>query len=166
MSAPTTASRWALVMVPASTRPCRALLRPSARAVAGSAGDVAGVAGVAGAAAALGTDAATLRQALQDGKSIADVAADKSVAVDTVVKAISDAVTAKIDQAVTDGKLTRAQADTAKAALAQRITDLVNAKGMPGMGGAGMGGHGPRGDGDGDGDGPGAPATTTPTTTA
>lgn len=119
-------------------------------------------AGLDAAATALGTDAATLRQALREGKSIADVAVEKGVAVDTVVKALSDAATVKIDQAVTDGKLTQTQADSMKASLTERITAMVNAKGgMKGPGG--MKGRGPRGGADGD---AGAPATTTPTTTA
>lgn len=123
-------------------------------------------AGLDAAATALGTDAATLRQALRDGKSIADVAAEKGVAVDTVVKALSDAATVKIDQAVTDGKLTQTQADSMKASLTERITAMVNAKG--GMKGPGdHKGRGPRGGADdGGADDGGASSTTTPTTTA
>jgi hypothetical protein len=102
--------------------------------------------GLDAAATALGTDAATLRQALKDGKSIADVAAEKGVAVDTVTKAISDAATAKIDQAVTDGKLTQAQADAKKATLTEQVTAMVNGTMPLGKGGPKGGGHGPRGD--------------------
>lgn len=129
-----------------------------------------GGAGLDAAAAALGTDAAGLRALLTDGKTIAQVAADKGVSVDTVIAAVVAAQTAKIDQAVTDGKLTQAQADTAKAGLTERATALVNGtlpagpKGMGPGGKGGMGGrhHGP--DADGDGDAPAAP--TTPTTAA
>ena len=92
-------------------------------------------------ATALGTDAAGLRAALAGGKSIADVAKEKGIAVDIVVQAVVAAETAHIDQAVTDGKLTQAQADARKADLTARATAMVNGT-MP----AGMpGGHGPRG---------------------
>jgi len=128
-------------------------------------------AGVDAAAKALGTDAASLGKELAGGKSIADVAKEKNVSVDTVVAAVVAAETAKIDQAVTDGKLTQAQADTAKASLTQRVTDLVNGKlpagkGMPGTGG--FGGHGgprgPKAPAGGAGQAPAAPAA--PTTAA
>ena len=97
-------------------------------------------------AKALGIDAASLRTALEGGKSIADVAKEKGIAVDTVVQAVVAAETARIGQAVTDGKLTQAQADARKADLTARATAIVNGTlpaGMPGM----PGGHGPRGQG-------------------
>lgn len=92
-------------------------------------------------AKALGIDAASLRTALAGGKSIADVAKEKGIAVDTVVQAIVAAETARIDQAVTDGKLTQAQADARKADLTARATAIVNGTLPAGM----PGGHGPRG---------------------
>jgi polyhydroxyalkanoate synthesis regulator phasin len=95
-------------------------------------------------AKALGIDAASLRTALEGGKSIADVAKEKGIAVDTVVQAVVAAETARIDQAVTDGKLSQAQADARKADLTARVAAMVNE--FDGTMPAGMpGGHGPRG---------------------
>ena len=62
-------------------------------------------------ATALGMTEADLRTELQAGKSIADVASAKSVSLDTIVNAVVTAEQARLQQAVTDGKLTQAQAD-------------------------------------------------------
>jgi len=96
-------------------------------------------------ASALGMTEADLRTALQDGKSIADVAKGKGVDVDTVISKLVDAATKKIDQAVTDGKLTKEQATTIKSGLKERITAHVNGTrpaGGPGRGHHGFGGPG------------------------
>ena len=96
-------------------------------------------------ASALGMTEADLRTALQSGKTIADIAKDKGVAVDTLVTKLVDAAGKKIDQAVTDGKLTQDQATKLKSALKERITALVNGSrpaggGRHGFGRGGMGG--------------------------
>jgi hypothetical protein len=80
------------------------------------------------AATALGVTADELRTALRAGKSIAEVAGEKGVAVDKVIAALVTANEARLAQAVTDGKLTQAQADARKADLKARITDMVNGK--------------------------------------
>jgi hypothetical protein len=77
-------------------------------------------------ASALGIDAATLRSDLQSGKTIAQIASDQGVDVQKVIDAVVSDVTTKIGQAVKDGKLTQAQADTITSNLNQRITDAVN----------------------------------------
>jgi ribosomal protein S20 len=83
-----------------------------------------------GGRASLGTVASTLgisedelRTQLQSGKSLADIAGDKTAA---VVDALVAEATARIDQAVTDGKLTAEQAAERKANLTERITAMVN----------------------------------------
>ncbi len=78
------------------------------------------------AAKALGMTDAELRTALMSGKTLADVAKDQGVPVDTVVTALVDSVTKDIDQAVADGRLTQDQADTFTKDLKARITDRVN----------------------------------------
>jgi uncharacterized protein YidB (DUF937 family) len=83
-------------------------------------------AGLDEAATALGITPAELRTALQSGKTIAQVAKDKGVDVQKVIDALVAAASARIDQAVTAGKLTPAQATTRKAELKDRITTLVN----------------------------------------
>ena len=78
------------------------------------------------AAKALGMTTDELRTAVQSGKSLADVAKDQKVSVDTLVKAMVAATEAHLATAVKDGTLTQAQADTMKSSLTQRITDRVN----------------------------------------
>ncbi|MCU1486973.1 MAG: hypothetical protein JWN67_3719 [Actinomycetia bacterium] len=106
-------------------------------------------------ASALGMTEADLRTALQGGKSIADIAKDKGVDVDTLVTKLVDAAGKKIDQAVTDGKLTQDQATKLKSALKERITALVDGSrppGGPGGGGRhGFGRGGPAGPAQGEG---------------
>ena len=79
------------------------------------------------AADTIGVKPAELRSDIKGGQSVADVASAKGVSVDTVVNAVVNDASAKIDQAVTNGKLTQAQADAAKAKLPTVVTKLVNA---------------------------------------
>jgi hypothetical protein len=113
-------------------------------------------------ATALGISVADLRTELGTTKSVADVAKAHGVDVQKVIDALVADATTHIDQDVTDGKLTAAQATTIKSTLVDRITKRVNTAGLPDRGPGGFGRHGGRGDhggrgGDGDGDGPGAP---------
>jgi hypothetical protein len=78
------------------------------------------------AAKALGMTEAELRTAVESGKSLAQVAKDKSVSVDTVVDALVKAAKERLAQEVTDGHLTQAQADARVADLTTRITEHVN----------------------------------------
>ena len=96
------------------------------------------------AATALGMTSDELKTALSGGSSLADVAASKNVAVQKVVDAIVADEKAEIAQAVTDGKLTQAQADALQAKVIEHVTAIVNGE-RP----APMFGHGPRHDGDG-----------------
>ena len=114
-------------------------------------------AGLDAAAKAIGVTTAELRQALQGGQSIADVAKSKNVDPKTVVDAMVAEVKTRLDQAVTDGKLTQDQANTELTEATQRITDLVN--GMVPAKGFGRHGHGPGPDFDR----PGSGTTTTTT---
>ncbi|MBI5876893.1 MAG: hypothetical protein HZB53_04515 [Chloroflexi bacterium] len=95
------------------------------------------VGGMMGRALKIGGDAAAkalnmttpdLANALRSGKSVADLAKEKGVALDTVKKAIVDAETAQIDQAVKDGKLTADQATKLKDGLNQRIDNYLQFK--------------------------------------
>lgn len=74
-------------------------------------------------ASTLGITEEELRTQLQSGKSLADIAGDKTGA---VVDALVAEATARIDQAVADGKLTAEQASERKANLDERITAMVN----------------------------------------
>ena len=103
------------------------------------------------AADAIGVTAEELRTALRSGTSLAELATSKGDDVQKVIDALVAEATAKLAQAVTDGRLTQAEADTRITDLTARITDLVNGT-LPvgGPAGGGRGGHGPMHDGAGD----------------
>ncbi|MEZ5145451.1 MAG: hypothetical protein R2726_23500 [Acidimicrobiales bacterium] len=63
---------------------------------------------------------------LRSGKSIADVAQEKGVPLDTIVNDLVGKVDARIDEAVTNGKLTQEKADQLKAKVPERIDTLVH----------------------------------------
>jgi hypothetical protein len=94
---------------------------------------------------ALGLSEDDLRAELRDGKSIADIAKDKGVSVDSLVTKLVDAAGKKIDQAVTDGKLTQDQATKLKDGLQDAVTAMVNGTRPEGRGPGGFGGRGFRG---------------------
>ena len=71
---------------------------------------------------ALGIDAATLKSRLQAGESLATIAGAKK---DALINALVAFETKKIDEAVTAGKLTAAQATSMKTDLKTRITSHV-----------------------------------------
>ena len=100
---------------------------------------------LAAAATALGLTEAELRTALEaEGTSLADVAEDQGVEVDTLVDALVAAAEERIAQAVEDGEMTQEQADEGLADLEQRVTDRVNSDrpGPHGRPGGGPGRHG------------------------
>ena len=78
------------------------------------------------AASTIGVSDADLVSALQSGKSVADVAKDHNVDPATVVTAIVDAGNQKIDEAVTNGKITQDRADKMKSHLSDAATKFVN----------------------------------------
>ena len=78
------------------------------------------------AATALGMTSAELKAQLQSGKSLAEIATSKGVAVQKVIDAIVADVKAEIAEKVTDGKLTQAQADTILKDVTVRVTAAVN----------------------------------------
>jgi hypothetical protein len=97
------------------------------------------------AAKAIGISVDDLRTALDSGKTIADVANDNKVDPQTVIDALVADASARIDQAVKDGKLDQARADEEKAELPARVKDFVNGvRPERGFGGPGGHHHGPR----------------------
>lgn len=98
------------------------------------------------AAKALGLTSDELYTAVQGGKSLADVAKDQKVSVDTLVKAMVADAEGDLAAAVKAGTMTQAQADTLKSSLTERITDRVNGVRAGGGMGGGMG-RGARGTG-------------------
>jgi hypothetical protein len=95
---------------------------------------------------ALGVTLDDLKAAHDAGKTVATLAQEKGVAVDTVITAIVDAEKTAIAAKVTAGELPQAKADEILANLQQRVTDMVNGVKPAGAPDGGMrGGHGPRG---------------------
>jgi hypothetical protein len=78
------------------------------------------------AAEAIGIEVDALREALQNDRTIAQVAQANDVDPQTVVDALVADVSARIDQKVADGDLTQAEADEKKAELPERMTAIVN----------------------------------------
>ena len=97
--------------------------------------------GLDAAAKALNLSVDDLRSKLEGDKTIAQVAQEQGVDVQTVIDAMVADATAHIDQAVQDGKLTADQPNERKSNLQERITELVN-EGTPK--GGGPRGHGPK----------------------
>jgi hypothetical protein len=75
---------------------------------------------------AIGITEDELRTALQDGSTIAEVAAANDVDVQTVIDALVADATAHIDEEVAEGDLTEEEAAERKANLVERITARVN----------------------------------------
>jgi hypothetical protein len=94
---------------------------------------------------------AELKAQLVSGKSLADVAKAQGVEVSAVVDLLVAKAQAHLAEAVTEGKMTQAEADAKLAEVTTRVTDKVNKVrpvGMgdkPGRGGRGGRGHGGRG---------------------
>jgi polyhydroxyalkanoate synthesis regulator phasin len=88
------------------------------------------------AAQKLGMTLQDLTTELRSGKTLTEVAKEKSVSSDDLKAAIITAVDAKIDQAVKDGTLTQTQADQIKAQVNQMNLDNLFGRGFgPGRGG-------------------------------
>jgi hypothetical protein len=82
----------------------------------------------AAAAKYLGLDESALRDKLRNGQSLADVAKAQSKAVQGLEDAIVASQKARLEQAVSDKKLTQSQADDILGTLKSRVDDLVNTK--------------------------------------
>lgn len=87
-------------------------------------------AGLEAAAKYLGMTEAALREQLQDGKTLAQVARDRDKSVDGLVDAMVADVKSHLDAKVESGDLTQAQADRFLSGIEERITDVVNGR-MP-----------------------------------
>lgn len=120
--------------------------------------------GMETAAEALGVTTDELRTALQDGQTLAEVAAAEGVEVQSVIDALVLAAGTHLSEHVADGDLTQEEADARLAEITTRITDMVNNGAPFGGRGDGMGRHG--GDDDGDASGTTDSTDTSATTSA
>jgi hypothetical protein len=120
------------------------------------------------AAKALGIDLDELRTELRSGKNLAEIAAAHDIDVQQVIDALTAEAKAKLDAAVTAGRITQEQADSRLAEMTSRLEDLVNQP-LP-TGGPWHRGHPGKDDGDTGTEGTSpsttAPSTTTPSTTS
>ena len=107
---------------------------------------------MAAAAEALGITREELRTQTRAGQTLADVAEAEGVPQADLVAALVAAAQERLDEAVTAGRLTQAQADARAAELEARITDSLDELCGPG----GRGGPGPEREDDDD---AGAPST-------
>lgn len=89
--------------------------RPGARGIGGQALET--IAGV------LGTDVETLKGELASGKTVAEIAGDKTQA---VIDALVAGANAKIDEAVANGRITEEKASEMKARIREAVTKFVN----------------------------------------
>jgi hypothetical protein len=80
------------------------------------------------AATYLGLTDAQLRTQLESGKSLAQVAGDRSKAVAGLKSAIEAAVKTELDKAVTDKRITQADEDRELTELRSRLDSIVNGK--------------------------------------
>ena len=83
------------------------------------------------AAAFLGLTETQLEEALRSGKSLAQIAKEKGKSADDLVDALVAATTKRLDQAVADGRMTKAQRDMVVADLKERTTAIVNGTAPP-----------------------------------
>ncbi|MCI3923343.1 hypothetical protein MO973_24255 [Paenibacillus sp. TRM 82003] len=67
-----------------------------------------------------------LREALRNGKTLADIAAAQGVDVQAVIDASVASMKAKLDERLAEGKLTKAQYDELAATVTDKATKLVN----------------------------------------
>jgi hypothetical protein len=86
------------------------------------------------AASYLGVTEASLMSALEDGKTLAELAEDRGKSVDGLVNALVDSAEAELEAAVDAGRLTDAQRDSMLSGLKERITSLVNGERPRGFG--------------------------------
>ncbi|BBI31670.1 hypothetical protein [Cohnella abietis] len=80
----------------------------------------------------LGLTADQVKQGLDSGKSLADLATDKGVDKQKLIDAQKTAITNSIKQEVKDGKLTQEQADKKLADVTKIAESIVNGKGFGG----------------------------------
>jgi hypothetical protein len=74
----------------------------------------------------LGVDVETLRSDLRDGKTVAEIAGEQGVEVQSVIDSLVAEAKAHLDLSVESGRLTQEEADAKLAEVTERITDFVN----------------------------------------
>ena len=81
---------------------------------------------LSGLADLVGTDSQSLREALKDGQTLAEVAVSNGVEVEAVIEALVAKANERIDEAVAAGKLTDSEAEEKRAEVEMRIVSFVH----------------------------------------
>jgi hypothetical protein len=89
------------------------------------------VLGLDAAATYLGLTDAKLRESLESGKTLAQVAKDRGKSVDGLIQAMTAEKGKRLDEAVAAGRITKAERAELLAGLKERIADLVNGRFPP-----------------------------------
>ena len=89
---------------------------------------------ITAAAEFLGLTTDEVRQGLEDGKSLADLATEQGKDVEGLKNAIKTDIETDIDAAVQSGKITQERADRLKQNLEERLDNIVSHEGLPGRG--------------------------------
>ena len=71
-------------------------------------------------------DVSEIREALQDGSTLADIISDSGADVDEITATVIETIRTAINERVASGDLTQEQADTILENLDGRLTDLMN----------------------------------------
>jgi hypothetical protein len=79
----------------------------------------------------LGMTQAELRSALEDGKTLAQVARDRGKSVDGLVDALVAPAEQKLNQLLEDGRVTQAEKQEMLSRLREHLTDVVNGRFEP-----------------------------------
>ncbi len=83
----------------------------------------------------LGMSEADLRSALSSGQTLAQIAEAQGVSQDDLIAALLQEPQEHLQQAVSDGHLTQAQADERLAQIKERVSQWLESDGRPPMGG-------------------------------
>jgi hypothetical protein len=102
-----------------------------------------GLGGLDAAASYLGLTEAELHEQLESGQTLAQIAAAQHKSVDGLKQAMVDQAKQDLDAAVSEGRLTEAQAQEILGDLEQRIDDVINGTLMGGPGDRWPGRHRP-----------------------
>lgn len=90
----------------------------------------------------LGLEGSEIRDALQDGSTIADLAAEQGVSVDDVVDALVAQAEERVATALENGRIDQEKADEILAGAEEHAEDIVNGDFEPGQGRGHRGGPG------------------------
>jgi len=74
----------------------------------------------------LGIEPGALREALEDGSTLAEVAEANGSSADAVIDFLVSQASERLDEAVAEGDLTQAEADEKLAEITEKVTALVN----------------------------------------